>query len=157
MMTSGIEDRLRRLEDEQDILRTLYAYGHSIDYGLEPDWLDCWCEDGVLHWPNRQPIKGHTALLVAFRNHTHAPQAFHKHIIVEPRIRFEGGAHADRATVDTYFARLDRYETGPATRSMGRYRDKLERCADGRWRFRERIAEREASRPGTPIGAHAPV
>ena len=37
MMTTTIEARLRRLEDEQDILKTLYAYGHSIDYGLEAD------------------------------------------------------------------------------------------------------------------------
>ena len=153
MMTTTIEARLRRLEDEQDILKTLYAYGHSIDYGLEADWLDCWCEDGVLQWPNREPIKGHAALLAAFHKHTHAPQAFHKHIVVEPRIRIDG----DRATAATYFARLDRYETGPAPRSMGRYLDVLERCADGRWRFRERVTEREASRPGTPIGAHAPV
>jgi ketosteroid isomerase-like protein len=106
-----------------------------------------------LQWPNRDPIRGHAALRAAFANHTHAPQAFHKHIVVEPRIRIDG----DRATVEVYFARLDRYESGPAARSMGRYRDVLVRCADARWRFERRVAEREASRPGTPLGAHAPV
>lgn len=150
---TGIEDRLRLLEDEQDILRTLYAYGHSIDYGLEADWLDCWTEDAVLKWPNRDPIKGHAALLAAFHKHTHAPQAYHKHVVVEPRIFIDG----DRATAQTMFARLDRYASGPAVRSFGRYLDVLVRCKDGRWRFLERVAEREASRAETPIGAHAPV
>ena len=55
------------------------------------------------------------------------------------------------------FARLDRYTSGPGIRSFGRYRDVLARCADGRWRFKERIAEREASRAETPIGATPPV
>ena len=151
-MTS-IESRVLALEDEQDILRTLYAYGHSIDYGLEADWINCWTEDAVLQWPNRPPLKGHAALRTAFRNHTHAPQAFHKHVIVEPRIDISG----DRATVRTMFARLDRYPSGPAVRSFGRYLDVLVRCKDGHWRFQERICEREASRAETPIGAHAPI
>ena len=140
-MTS-IESRLLALEDEQDILRTLYAYGHSIDYGLEADWINCWTEDAVLQWPNRPPLKGHDALRTAFRNHTHAPQAFHKHVIVEPRIDISG----DRATVQTMFARLDRYPSGPAVRSFGRDLDVLVRCKDGPWRFLERICPREASR-----------
>ena len=148
-----IEERLRLLEDEQDILKTLYAYGHGIDYGLEADWLDCWHEDAVLQWPNRDPIKGHAALRAAFRVHTHAPTAFHKHVIVEPRIAIAG----DRATAQTMFARLDRYKSGPALRSFGRYLDVLARCKDGRWRFTERICEREASRAETPIGAHPPA
>ncbi len=148
-----IEERLRWLEDEQDILKTLYAYGHSLDYGLEADWLDCWAEDAVLKWPNREPLTGHAALTTAFRAHTHAPQAYHKHVVVEPRIKIDG----DRATADTMFARLDRYTSGPGIRSFGRYRDVLARCADGRWRFKERIAEREASRAETPIGATPPV
>ena len=149
-MTS-MEARLQQLEDEQDILRTLYAYGHSLDYGVEADWLNCWTEDAVLKWPNRDPLKGHDALRTAFRNHTHAPQAYHKHVIVEPRIRIDG----DRATVECMFARLDRYTSGPGLRSFGRYRDVLVRCKDGRWRFSERLVEKEAAREEKPIGAKA--
>jgi hypothetical protein len=39
--------RLEALETERAILRTLYRYGHSIDYGLEQEWVDCFTEDGV--------------------------------------------------------------------------------------------------------------
>lgn len=150
---STIEQRLRLLEDEQEILNTLYAYGHSLDYGLEADWLNCWHEEAVLKWPNREPIKGHAVLTAVFRHHTHAPAAYHKHIVVEPVLRIDG----DQATAACYFARLDRYPSGPHARSFGRYIDKLVRCPDGRWRFMERIAEREASRAETPIGAHPPA
>ena len=36
--------RLAALEAERAILRTLYRYGHSIDYGLEQEWVDCFIE-----------------------------------------------------------------------------------------------------------------
>lgn len=150
---ASTEQRLQALEDEQSILDTLYGYGHGLDYGHEDAWIDCWTEDAVLDWPGRALMRGHAQLRAGFRNHTHAPQAFHKHVIVEPRIDISG----DRATVQTMFARLDRYPSGPAVRSFGRYLDVLVRCKDGHWRFLERICEREASRAETPIGAHAPI
>jgi hypothetical protein len=142
MTTSTIEARLRSLEDERAILQTLYLYGHSLDDGREDVFMDCWTPDAVLHWPDRPPIAGEAALREAFRAHSHAPLAWHKHMLFLPRVRVEG----DRAVVDSMFARLDRYASGPAVRSFGRYRDLLARCADGRWRLQERVAEREATR-----------
>lgn len=138
-----LEERIRRLEDERDILRTLYMYGHAIDYGYEAEFLDCWAEGAVLRWPFGEPMVGHEAIGAAFRNHTHAPTAWHKHVLVAPIVRIEG----DRAHVDSIFERLDPYEDGPQIKSFGRYRDVLVRCADGRWRFQERVAELEANRP----------
>jgi hypothetical protein len=148
-MATSSEDRLRLLEDERDILRTLYMYGHAIDYGYEVDYADCWTEDAELSWPARETLKGRAAILSAFRAHTHAPVAFHKHFVIEPLIRIAG----DRANADSMFARLDPYAGIPQIRSFGRYRDVLIRCPDGRWRFRERKAELEAKRPGTPSAA----
>ena len=142
-MTAGsLEARLRLLEDERAILQTLYVYGHSLDDGREDVFIDCWTPDAVLHWPDRPPIRGHDGLREAFRAHTHAPIAWHKHMLFLPRVRVEG----DVAQVDSMFARLDRYVSGPAVRSFGRYVDVLVRCEDGRWRLRERVAEREATR-----------
>jgi len=142
-MTAGsLEARLRLLENERAILQTLYVYGHSLDDGREDVFIDCWTPDAVLHWPDRPPIRGHAALREAFRAHTHAPLAWHKHMLFLPRVRVEG----DVAQVDSMFARLDRYAGGPAVRSFGRYRDALLRSEDGRWRLRERVAEREATR-----------
>lgn len=143
-----LEERLGQLEDERAILQTLYRYGHSLDDGREDMFLDCWTPDATLVWPDRAPIQGLAALRAAFRAHTHAPLAWHKHLVFLPQVVLEG----DRATVDSMFARLDRYPTGPAVRSFGRYRDVLLRCADGRWRIHGRVAEREATR-----GDSAPV
>ena len=130
------------LEDERAILHTLYTYGHGIDYGLEDEYANCWTEDAVLFWPARDPLVGRAAIVEAFRNHTHAPEKFHKHFIAEPRIVIDG----DRATADCYFTRADDYEEGPQMRSFGRYRDVLVRGVDGGWRFAERRCEREARR-----------
>lgn len=148
---TSLEDRLRRLEDEQGILDALYGYGHNLDYGHEDAWIDCWTEDAVLDWPGRALMRGHAELRAGFRNHTHAPAAYHKHLVVEPRITIEG----DRATVFSYYARLDRYTEGPKIRAFGRYRDVLVRCADGKWRIKERFPEIESIRKTAPIGVEA--
>jgi ketosteroid isomerase-like protein len=105
--------------------------------------VDCWTEDAVLHWPDREPFRGRDAIADAFRAHTHAPDAYHKHLLIEPRVRLDG----DLASVESMFSRFDRYEDGPKIRSFGRYLDVLRRCEDGRWRFEERCVEREARLP----------
>jgi hypothetical protein len=139
--------RLRRLEDERAILRTLSTYGHGIDYGLEDEFVDCWVPDGVLEWPAPHlPYVGRDAIRETFRRHTHAPQRFHKHVVVAPVIELEG----DRATVQSYFARLDDFSGGPGITGFGRYVDALVRCEDGRWRFQVRRTELEAARPARP-------
>lgn len=148
MNRAAIEQRLQALEDEQSILDALYGYGHNLDYGHEDAWIDCWTTDAVLDWPGRAFMRGHDELRAGFRNHTHAPAAWHKHIVVEPAIRIEG----DCATVRSYYARLDRYADGPAVRAFGRYRDVLVRCADGRWRLKERYPEIESIRKEAPLG-----
>ena len=149
-MTDTVESRLQLLEDERDVLKTLYAYGSAIDYGLEADFADCWTEDAVLLWgktPHRQlpqfPVRrleGRDAIVEAFRAHTHAPDLFHKHLLYQPTIRIDG----DRAFVRSGFGRLDESPEGPVIRSFGRYVDELVRCADGRWRFESREAEVES-------------
>lgn len=141
-----VEARLRRLEDEHAILDTLYQYGHSIDYGWREEWLDCWTRDAVLRWPHAT-FSGHEEIGRAFDEHSHAPDAYHKHFLVEPRVRVDG----DRATVDSYFARINDSPSGPVLRSFGRYRDVLVRCPDGHWRISERVAERESLIPNAPV------
>ncbi len=159
---SGLEDRIawleaevRRLVDEREILRVLQTYGYALDYGLIDEWADLWTEDAVLHWPgkltaagvdDRAPILGHAAIVEACRMHTHAPDKFHKHMVVDARIAIDG----DTATAESMFQRLDSYAVGPQIRSFGRYLDTLARGADGRWRIRERRLEREGKRPLEP-------
>src|ERR1700693_514594 len=133
-----VERRLRILEDERAILDTLYRYAHCIDYGLEQEFLDCLTDDAELrHAPPRQSIlieqsrvgmhpverTGREQLAKFIATHTHPPQQFHKHFLVEPRISI----HGDEAEVDSYFVRFDAYpqDNEAFVRSFGRYRDKL--------------------------------
>jgi len=149
---AGLEARLALLEAERAVLRNLYDYGHSIDYGDEEAWVDCFTEDGVFdirarlsHQPNRV-ISGRDELRAFIAGHTRAPELWHKPLLVEPRIDVDG----DAATVVSYLAVMMEHDDEPIVRVFGRYRDRLRRCDDGRWRFRERVAEVESMRRGLP-------
>ena len=39
-LLARLEQRVQVLEDERSILDTLYAYGHSLDYGVREEWMD---------------------------------------------------------------------------------------------------------------------
>jgi SnoaL-like domain len=138
--------RLAVLEAERAILRTLYRYGHSIDYGLEQEWVDCFAEDGVFDVRRRvggasARHEGRAALAAFIAQHTRAPGRYHKHMLVEPAITVNG----DQATVQSYFTRLDATRAGrPFIRAFGRYLDRMVKSDDGVWRFKERVAEVEA-------------
>lgn len=143
-----LEERVQHLEDEREILRNMYQYGHSHDYGPLEDFLDCFVEDGA--WERRrrdtpsqlQPprvYEGREALTRYFHSHKHAPELFYKHLVLEPRMTVLG----DEAHVVSYFVKIDEHPDGPYLYAFGRYRDHLLRCPDGRWRFKRRIAESE--------------
>ena len=152
---ASIEERMKVLEDKRAILRTLHDYGHTLDYGDEAGFMDCWTEDAFLGWsiiPNG--LKGHARIREGFHIHTHAPEAWHKHMLAEPRITLSG----DTAAAHSYFWRLDPYKSSggaPEIYAFGRYIDTFVRCQDGRWRFSERLVEKEAAREEKPIGAKA--
>ena len=136
---------------ERAVLDTLYRYGHSIDYGLEEDWLDCFAAGGAFDvhyrvgakWSRR--YEGRSELAGFIAGHSRAPDRWHKHLLFEPLVTVDG----DRATARSYFARLDAADDGtPFVRAFGRYLDELVRGSDGRWRLVERIAEVEAVAAG---------
>lgn len=138
--------RLATLEAERAILRTLYRYGHSIDYGLEQAWVECFTEDGVFDvrrrvGPASARYEGRAALAAFIAQHTRAPSRYHKHMLMEPVMSVNG----DHATVQSYFTRLDATSDGrPFIRAFGRYVDRMVQETDGVWRFKERIAEVES-------------
>lgn len=146
---TDLEARVARLEDERGVLRTLHAYGHAIDYGDEEGWVDCFTEDGVFDVRGRLTfaVSGREQLREFISRHSRAPDQWHKHLLVEPVIEIDG----DTAACAAYFAVVMEIDGEPALRVFGRYRDRLVREADGRWRLRERIAEAEAIRPGPPL------
>jgi ketosteroid isomerase-like protein len=143
-MTPTIEQRLAALEADREIRRTLYSYGHAVDYGWEDQYADCFTADATLYWPGQELMRGLEQIMAAFRDHTHAPAAYHKHFLAEPLMNVTGG----RAQVQSMFARLDSYQAGPGICAFGRYTDVLVSCPDGRWRFADRHADIESWRHG---------
>jgi hypothetical protein len=135
LTTKSLEERIQLLEDERDIVRTMCQYSRGIDYGSEEDFADCWIDAAVWEASRRGQLtrrsEGIAQILDFFRKHTHAPEHYHKHPMLEPIINIKG----DRAEAESYFLRIDEHPEGPYIYSFGRYRDRLVRCPDGRWRF----------------------
>ncbi len=154
-MTDDLADvlrRLRLLEDERGVLRTLYRYGHSIDAGEEAAWVDCFTEDGRFFAHGRHTthtaldVTGRPALRAFIAEHTRRPYLFHQHGLIEPLIDVDG----DTATCVSYLTVLMEHEGRPVQRVFGRYLDQLERGTDGVWRFRLREAQIDGQAPGLP-------
>jgi hypothetical protein len=149
---ASVEERLAALEAERAILDTLYRYGHTIDYGDEAGWVDCFTKDAVYE-VRRGPQTGRAdelvrcvgrAELAAFvAAHSRAPWAWHKHFLCEVRVTLDPGGATAQA--QSYFVRLDHEDqVGPYIRAFGRYLDQLVCDTDARWRIQERIAEVES-------------
>ncbi len=144
----ALTERLDRLEAERAIVQTMYAYGRALDYGDRDGFLDCFTDDADyvvdmrLGGPAVLKFHGRDELAGYHEWHTHAPDAWHKHVGTNPSIIIDG----DRATAVSYFMRLDSdAETGAPSivSSSGRYVDEFARGDDGAWRIRSRVCEVE--------------
>jgi hypothetical protein len=142
---------------EREILRTLHAFGHAIDHGPEEVWVDCFTVDGVFEVRRRTGnlpsfvVTGRAELQRFAAGHSRAPEVWRKHMLAEPLIEVDG----DTATSLAYLFGLEDHDGQPTLGVFGRYRDRLQRCSDGRWRLRERIAETESRRSDIPLGPGA--
>lgn len=155
-MTDDLTERLGRIQDELAITRLLHAYGHALDYGDSAGWLALFEREAVLELRYRAGLEprmigtpealpdgarycGATALRSFAQSHSHAPDAYHKHLCTNALIAVDG----DTASVESYFVRLDGADPGIRIVAAGRYRDQLRRQRDGRWCFVHRVAEIE--------------
>jgi SnoaL-like domain len=151
---------IARLEAENDILRTLHRYGHSIDAGRDEDWVDCFTEDGiidVLYGADRAPTarlglgtrhatgvrhQGREALRVFIAGHTHPPKHVHQHVLVEPRITVSG----ETGRGLSYMMRIDMLDPAPTITTFGRYLDRYRRTGEREWRIAERVCDIDGQR-----------
>ena len=147
----ALAQRLETMEAERDILRTLYRYGHCLDYGLEAEWVDCFTDNAAYEVTGPAGLEirlqGRAALAEFAAKHTRAPEYYHKHLIMDPMITLG----KDEASSVSYFARFDAMTTGPGVLCFGRYHDQLIKGSDGKWRFKRRWAEVEAIAPSTTL------
>jgi hypothetical protein len=165
--------RLLRLEDERDIRGVTDRYCFAIDYGDETSLVDCFTDDarfeirvhapgaalpatdGVAP-PDRVTVHQGRAELAAFAaGHSRPPQAYHKHVVTNLAIEQADGA--DTALARSTFFRFDDVGGKREIYAFGRYVDQLQRCADGKWRFRIRLVELDspAVREGEDLAARA--
>ena len=139
--------RLEHLEAERAIVDTMYAYGSSLDYGDRDRFLQCFTSDAEYVVDMRSDadagftFRGHEELDGYYTGHSHAPDAWHKHVTTNPSVTVDGG----RASAVSYFLRVDAGpEIGPAfVLASGRYLDEFVRGDDGAWRIRSRRCEVE--------------
>jgi hypothetical protein len=143
--------RLRRLEDEHEVIATVYQYSHGINSKNRELWLDVFTPDG--YWAARQSpesewrfqVHGQDELRAWYDEHAREwPPGTEAHTVSSPLVVLDG----DRAEARSYYVTLLRTEAGPGLRSTGVYADKLVRCEDGRWRISERRATGNISYTG---------
>ncbi len=144
--------RIQRLEDRAAILEVLAAYGQALDYGDVEALLDCFTPDAVRE--TRRPDgsvnrwTGEAGTETFARTHTHAPELYHKHVVVDTLLTLDG----DEADAVSYMFRFEPRPDGPSfIWGMGRYLDHLQRGADGRWRISHRVAEIEDQWEGRSV------
>jgi len=139
---ASVEQRLRRLEDVEEIRRLLEEYARCLDAGDHAAYAELFTEDGELDAQlgtakGREAIR---ALLDARLGDGGAPArrtAFHQ--IGNATIDVEG----DRATSRVTWAYVTHDDGSyPLILQVGHYDDLLARDG-GRWRFRRRTISRE--------------
>ena len=144
----ALADRVRCLEAERAIVDTMYAYGRGLDYGERDVFLNCFTADADyrvdmrLGGESALHFHGHAELAEYYESHTHAPDAWHKHVTTNPSISID----ADTATSVSYFLRVDAATDGAGPASVlasGRYLDEFVVGDDGVWRIRSRRCEVE--------------
>jgi 3-phenylpropionate/cinnamic acid dioxygenase small subunit len=143
---AGIEAlvaRVQRLEDERAIGDTLRRYCHAIDHGDEAAWVDLFVADARIETHDTQdatserPLVGHEWLARLASRHTRAPDRWHQHVVANSMIEVDPDGATAR--VESYFFLLMEEAGEREVMCFGRYRDRMVRCPDSKWRFEERI------------------
>lgn len=148
---------VQALSDEREIVRTLYRFTHTIDYGLAEEFVSLFTEDGVFdvrHLQGRQGARraGREQLAAYLAGHARPPRSYGKHLLLQPTVMLES---EDSARAESYFAVLEEQVGGPYLKTYGRYFDHLVKDG-GRWRIKERRCEVEVRQPDYRFAGQGP-
>jgi uncharacterized protein (TIGR02246 family) len=131
---AALSERLRRLEDLEEIRQLFVDYGHHLDAGRFEDYAALFADDGEVLLGPIGRAKGRAAiveLMTATRARAKAPSF---HLVTSPIIRLDG----DRATSQVQWTVIRPDAEGKLQVAMfGRHHDDLVR-ERGRWRIRRR-------------------
>jgi ketosteroid isomerase-like protein len=132
---AALEARIRRLEDIEDIRSLRNAYHAAINDGRYGDVVALFTDDAKVVLGYLATYEGRDAVDKGFRGMGERERFFIKQYIHSHDVKVDG----DRGTGVSYLeARYGRY--GVSWLVAGRYDDVYVRV-DGRWRFKEMIAE----------------
>ncbi len=124
-----LEDRIRRVEDRQEISQLRARYCHLLDDRQWDDFVALFTEDGA--FAGLETVQGHAALREFFPRFAAATPDFW-HFCCNETVEIDGDTATGRVTLQ-YLSAAD----GVSYVSAGHYDDVLQRV-DGRWRFRSR-------------------
>lgn len=117
-------------------IQELYArYAHEMDRDNAEEMADCFLDDGVFNISGQGRFDNHEDIKDLVRR---TADGRPRHIAVNIWIR---EVQDDTARSQAYF-QLVHLKTA-AIVAYGTYEDRPERCADGRWRFKERRVQFE--------------
>ena len=142
MQTAGtlaeVTERLRRLEDIEEIRRLYVDYGRYLDDGDAAGYASLFSQDAklrlgpVLHANGREEIERAAVKMLGGRSPGEEKGSIH--VIDTPRLQLSG----DNASGECVWAAIGRGRDGAAPSVLaGRHVDKLVR-EEGIWRFAER-------------------
>ncbi len=137
----SLAQRLKVQEDRAAIIDAVYRYHHAFNGADTREWLDCFTVDAGFRSVNASgmtlfEITGHAEFERWITNRFREwPAGTEGYNLGNPRILSQSGQDAQ---VSSIFITLSARE-GPLTlRSYGTYVDTLVRCADERWRIRDK-------------------
>jgi len=133
-MTDSIEQRLRRLEDLQEIHQLFVDYGLALDAGDFAAYAALFARDGEILLGPMGRATGPAAIEDLMRRTLEGRVGESVHIISSPQVTLDG----DRATSQVMWTVIHRGKDGqPRLTMIGRHHDDLVR-EDGRWCFQRR-------------------
>jgi SnoaL-like domain len=172
-----LEQRVRDIEDREAILKTMYEYAYTIDFGNDVrEYTDLYTADAVFQSVASPPrgtvgpvdlasraekrsahgaVVGRRALEAWITNEWQvrdrmlAAGHYRTHEMMEPDITLNG----DSATARSYFQTTDNDNGHIFIVSIGVYKDAFVRSRDGRWRIKERLLIRQGRGANSPGAA----
>ncbi len=136
--TASTADRIRRLEDLDEIRALQQAYRRTLDNRDFAGYAALFTEDA--EWSGSYGTeRGPAAILAMLERTQHDPVGDNYHFLANQVIDVDG----DRATAECTFAVISRAEDNtPYLRVLGTYNDELVRT-DAGWRFQRRATSGE--------------
>lgn len=128
---SGVEERLRRLEDLAEVQQLRARYCQHLDDGQWDALVDCFTPDGV--FVGLSTAAGSAQLRTFFADLQAGSLSAWWHFSSNETLQLAG----DRAYGTTWLLQPC-VVNGESQLAAGRYTDEMVRCGDGRWRFSRR-------------------